>query len=108
MADIATSTSLSDDQIDQLLKEAEERLQANQQNKNDKAVAIPSKSDIVKTSKPEVSVPKATTSTSTKGNAKSEELSVRVPEIRRSKKEMVCGIFVLYIASSRLPFMMKL
>ncbi|KAI6092504.1 Fcf2-domain-containing protein [Hypoxylon rubiginosum] len=88
MADIATSTSLSDDQIDQLLKEAEERLQANQQNKNDKAVAIPSKSDIVKTSKPEVSVPKATTSTSTKGNAKSEELSVRVPEIRRSKKEM--------------------
>ncbi|XXH04925.1 Vacuolar protein sorting-associated protein 16 [Hypoxylon texense] len=89
MADIATSTPLSDDQIDQLLREAEARLQAKQQSQNDKAVvAVSSKSDIVKVSKPEVPASKATTSTSTKDNAKSEELSVRVPEARRSKKEM--------------------
>ncbi|KAI1777665.1 Fcf2-domain-containing protein [Hypoxylon cercidicola] len=88
MADTAISTSLSDDQIDQLLKEAEVRLQAKQQSQNEKAVAVPSKSDIVKASKPEVSAPKAATSASTKDNSKSEELSVRVPEIRRSRKEM--------------------
>lgn len=110
MANIAPSTTLSDDQIDQLLKEAEVRLQAKQQSQNDKAVvAVPSKSDIVKVSKPEVSAPKATTSTSTKDNAKSEELSIRVPESRRSKKEMVRGTYFLRDPSyQRHPLMMKL
>ncbi|KAI0180243.1 Fcf2-domain-containing protein [Hypoxylon sp. FL1284] len=87
MADIANSTSLSDDQIDQLLREAEVRLQAKQQDQSDTTVSVPPKSGMVK-SNPEASAPKAITLSSAKGNGKSEELSVRVPEARRSRKEM--------------------
>ncbi|KAI0145888.1 Fcf2-domain-containing protein [Hypoxylon sp. NC0597] len=87
MADI-TIDNLSDDQIEQLLKEAEERLQAKHQGQSGNTVAIPSKSDVVKAPKPEALMPKATTSRSSKDNAKVEELSVRIPEARKSKKEM--------------------
>ncbi|OTB07119.1 hypothetical protein M426DRAFT_318148 [Hypoxylon sp. CI-4A] len=84
MADTATTDNLSDEQIDQLLKEAESRLQANQ-GQDGKAVAAPVKMDVAKTSKSETSAPKLKTS---KVNTKAEELSVRVPEVRRPKKEM--------------------
>ncbi|KAI1457168.1 Fcf2-domain-containing protein [Annulohypoxylon moriforme] len=87
MADTTASPDLTDDQIEQLLKEAEARLQAKCQGQDSKAVAVPSKSDVAKTSKPEASLLKPATLTS-KDNAKSEELSVRVPEARRSKQEM--------------------
>ncbi|KAI1406620.1 Fcf2-domain-containing protein [Hypoxylon fuscum] len=88
MADTTTSASLSDDQIDQLLKDAELRLLAKQQGEISNAVTVPSKSDIVKAPKSEATKLKATTSASVKDNTKSEELSVRIPEARRSKKEM--------------------
>ncbi|KAI1417855.1 Fcf2-domain-containing protein [Hypoxylon sp. FL1857] len=87
MADTITG-NLSDDQIEQLLKEAEERLQAKRQGQDGNAVVIPSKSDIVKAPKPEASTPKASTSGSSKDNTKAEDLSVRIPEVRKSKKEM--------------------
>ncbi|KAI0887089.1 Fcf2-domain-containing protein [Annulohypoxylon maeteangense] len=87
MADTTTIVDLSDDQIEQLLKEAEIRLQAKCQGQDSKAVAIPSKSDVAKTSKPQASLLKSAPLTS-KDNAKSEELSVRIPEVRRSKQEM--------------------
>ncbi|KAI0840637.1 Fcf2-domain-containing protein [Hypoxylon sp. FL0890] len=87
MASTATE-NLSDDQIEQLLKEAEERLQAKHRGQDGNAVTIPSKSEVVKTSKPKASMPKPTTSGSSKDNAKAEDLSVRIPEVRKSKKEM--------------------
>ncbi|KAI2471469.1 Fcf2-domain-containing protein [Annulohypoxylon bovei var. microspora] len=88
MADTTTMSDLSDDQIDQLLKEAEERLQAKCQGQDNKAVTAPSKSDVVKTPKLEASSLKPTTTLASKDNTKSEGLSVRVPEARRSKQEM--------------------
>ncbi|KAI1100012.1 Fcf2-domain-containing protein [Jackrogersella minutella] len=87
MADIDTMDNLSDDQIDQLLKEAETRLQAKCQGQDDKAIAAPSKSDVVKNLKPETAK-KSTALPPSKINSKSEELSVRIPEARRPKKEM--------------------
>lgn len=96
MADTTTSASLSDDQIDQLLKDAELRLLAKQQGEISNAVTVPSKSDIVKAPKSEATKLKATTSASVKDNTKSEELSVRIPEARRSKKEMVRGASITY------------
>ncbi|KAI2626473.1 Fcf2-domain-containing protein [Hypoxylon sp. NC1633] len=80
MADI-TGDSLSDEQIGQLLKEAELRLQKKQQGQDGKAVAVPVKLAIAKAPQPEPL-------TSSKDNSKSEKLSVRIPEARRSKKEM--------------------
>ncbi|KAL7626683.1 dTDP-fucopyranose mutase [Parahypoxylon ruwenzoriense] len=89
MGDHVGACDLSDEQIDQLLKEAEARLHAKQQEKNNgKAVTIPSKSDIAKGPKTEVSTPNAATSASLKDNSNPEQLSVRIPEARRSKKEM--------------------
>ncbi|KAI1375959.1 Fcf2-domain-containing protein [Hypoxylon crocopeplum] len=88
MEGIETADSLSDDQIDQLLREAELRLQAKHQGQDGKAVAAPSKSDVSKSLKPDTSNPKATTLTSSKDKLKSQDLSMRVPEVRRSKKEM--------------------
>ncbi|KAI1144104.1 Fcf2-domain-containing protein [Hypoxylon sp. FL0543] len=87
MAD-TTTDSLSDDQIEQLLKEAEKRLQAKHQGQDGNAVATPPKSEVVKASKSEVLTPKTTTSRSSKAIAKAEDLSVRTPEVRKSKKEM--------------------
>ncbi|KAI1082355.1 Fcf2-domain-containing protein [Whalleya microplaca] len=87
MADVATANSLSDEQIDQLLKEAESRLAAKQHGQHKDALIAPSKSDLVKAPKTEASAQKATTMTSS-STGKAKELSVRVPEPRRSKKEM--------------------
>ncbi|KAI1212313.1 Fcf2-domain-containing protein [Annulohypoxylon truncatum] len=87
MADITTTTDLTDDQIEQLLMEAEVRLQAKCQGQDSKAISAPPKSAVAKISKPEGSLLKPATLAS-KDSAKSEELSVRVPEPRRSKQEM--------------------
>ncbi|KAI2639837.1 Fcf2-domain-containing protein [Hypomontagnella submonticulosa] len=89
MADTVTMDTLSDDQIEQLLKEAETRLQEKHQGQDDKTVTVPSKSEVVKvSSKSAASMPNAKTLASSKDNAKSEVLSVRIPEVRRSKKEL--------------------
>ncbi|KAI1393848.1 Fcf2-domain-containing protein [Hypoxylon trugodes] len=89
MADTTTTNDLSDDQIEQLLKEAELRLQAKHQDQDGKAVTVPSKSDVAKVPESEAPKLKLANSTTSKGNANtSGELSVRVPEVRRPKKEM--------------------
>ncbi|KAI1484251.1 Fcf2-domain-containing protein [Daldinia eschscholtzii] len=88
MVETANVESLSDDQIEQLLREAEERLKSKHQGQDEKAVAVPNKTDVVKTSKAESSAPEAASLVSSKDKSKSEELSVRVPEVRKSKKEM--------------------
>ncbi|KAI0480554.1 Fcf2 pre-rRNA processing-domain-containing protein [Xylariaceae sp. FL0804] len=89
MADTATAT-LSDQDIESLLTQAETRLSAKQRQPRDQSLVTPSKPAAAKTSKTVASVPKdapaavSTTSSGQKGN----DLSVRVPELRRSKKEM--------------------
>ncbi|KAI0481653.1 Fcf2-domain-containing protein [Xylaria cf. heliscus] len=87
MAD--TALSLSDAQIDELLNQAEVRLLEKQQAQQSKDVSAPrpSNNEMVKsgiTTKTSASKPVALASS----NQKSEELSVRVPEARKSKKEM--------------------
>ncbi|KAI1808485.1 Fcf2-domain-containing protein [Daldinia bambusicola] len=88
MAETASVESLSDGQIEQLLREAEERLKAKQPAQDEKAVAVLNKTDVVKASQPDSLVPKVASPVSSKDKSKSEELSVRVPEVRKSKKEM--------------------
>ncbi|KAI0381013.1 Fcf2-domain-containing protein [Hypomontagnella monticulosa] len=89
MANSMAMYSLSDDQIEQLLKEAEIRLQAKHQGQDDKAVIVPSKSEVAKTSSKSVASKQNTKPlASSKDNTKSEDLSVRIPEVRRSKAEM--------------------
>lgn len=96
MAETATAECLSDDQIEQLLREAEERLKAKHQGQDEKAVAVPNKSDVVKASKPDFPAPKVASLVSSKDKSKSEGLSVRVPEVRRPKQEMVRRTSILY------------
>ncbi|KAI1661636.1 Fcf2-domain-containing protein [Daldinia decipiens] len=88
MADTATAECLSDDQIEQLLREAEERLKAKHQGQDEKTVAVPNKSDVVKASKPDSPAPRVASLVSSKEKSKSEGLSVRVPEVRRPKHKM--------------------
>ncbi|KAI1752431.1 Fcf2-domain-containing protein [Xylaria castorea] len=87
MAD--TAISLSDAQIDELLNQAEVRLLEKQQAQQSKSVStpLPSNSEVIKsgiTTKTPASKP----ATSAPSNQKSKELSVRVTETRKSKKEM--------------------
>ncbi|RYC63379.1 hypothetical protein CHU98_g2806 [Xylaria longipes] len=87
MAD--TAISLSDAQIEELLNQAEVRLLEKQQAQQSKSVSAPrpSNNEMVKngittktpTSKPTTSAPSI---------RKSQELSVRLPEARKSKREM--------------------
>ncbi|KAI0014034.1 Fcf2-domain-containing protein [Xylariaceae sp. FL0662B] len=87
MADAAATSSLSDEQIDQLLKEAETRLTAKQRGQSEDASKALPKSNLEKAAKKEAIEPKPPTVVSSlTGNAK--ELSIRVAEPRRSKKEM--------------------
>lgn len=88
--------SLSDAQIDELLNQAEVRLLEKQQARQSNALPAlqPSNNDMVKsgiTTKTPASKPV----TSAPIKQKSQELSVRVPEARKSKKEMVCFYIVL-------------
>ncbi|KAI5864577.1 Fcf2-domain-containing protein [Durotheca rogersii] len=80
MADPASATPLSDDQIDQILKEATARLRAKQQERGDEVAIVSPTSSVAKAPQKEVvSTPKTTTSTSSKdnskGGSKSEQLS---------------------------------
>lgn len=82
MGDTTTTMDLSDDQIEQLLKEAEVRLQAKSQGQDNKAVAIPSKPD-AETKQVLKSIDFA------RANPQP-ELSLRVPQLKRPKQQMVC------------------
>ncbi|TGJ84400.1 hypothetical protein E0Z10_g4357 [Xylaria hypoxylon] len=86
MAD--TAISLSDAQIDELLNQAEVRLFEKQHAKQSKSIAHRiSKNEVVSsniTTETPASNPVATVSSTQQG----QELSVRVPEARKSKKEM--------------------
>ncbi|KAI1638897.1 Fcf2 pre-rRNA processing-domain-containing protein [Biscogniauxia mediterranea] len=89
MAD--TTVDLSEEQIDQLLKEAEVRLSAKQQEHHGNTVTAPSKAEVTKPPpKAKVTAPKSTTTAAAAAVASSttRDLSVRVPQPRRSKKEM--------------------
>lgn len=88
MAD-STTADLSDDQIERLLREAEVRLATKQQSQDGKS--------LIKAASLEVApITQSTTQQTLPGSAPApskpqhgEELSVRVPELRKSKKEMV-------------------
>ncbi|KAJ3577611.1 hypothetical protein NPX13_g2960 [Xylaria arbuscula] len=85
MADVASS--LSDAQINELLEQAEARLLEKQDAQKGKSVAS-------RATQQEVANRNATEASTAKhivqapGKPKAEELSVRVPEVRKSKKEM--------------------
>ncbi|KAI0539838.1 Fcf2 pre-rRNA processing-domain-containing protein [Xylaria digitata] len=85
MAD--TAISLSDDQIDVLLNQAEVRLLEKQQARQSKSVALQtSKNGMVSSTATKTPASKPVTPVSS--NPQSREISVRVPEARKSKKEM--------------------
>lgn len=91
MAD--TVTSLSDAQIDELLNQAEARLLEKQQTQQTKRVLAPQMSNNEKGNNMVTVATKTTTSKPTASaldTQQRQELSVRVPEARKSKKEMVC------------------
>ncbi len=102
---------LSDDQIEQLLLEAEARLSA--QEKDGKSLSNPSKSEAeANTSKTNAvatttTVLKATQPTSSERKSK-EELSVRIPEIRKRMQEKVYIILRFSCTSTFENFMMKI
>ncbi|KAI0118936.1 Fcf2 pre-rRNA processing-domain-containing protein [Nemania sp. FL0031] len=86
MAD--TATSLSDAQIDELLKQAEVRLLEKQQAQQNKSVIPPRISNNeVASSTVATKTPASNPAPSTL-NQQHQELSVRVPKARKSKKEM--------------------
>lgn len=88
MAD--TTVSLSDAQIDELLNQAESRLLEKQQTQKSKSVsALSISNNNVASKNTETTItPASGPATSAAGNQKDQELSVRVPEARKSKKEM--------------------
>jgi hypothetical protein len=91
-----TAISLTDAQIDELLNQAEVRLLEKQNEPKSKGVVLPIASDNGighgnTTAKPSASKPATLASSSRQG----QELSVRVPEARKSKKEMVCVLLYL-------------
>ncbi|KAJ8123970.1 hypothetical protein O1611_g9469 [Lasiodiplodia mahajangana] len=85
MAD--TITSLSDAQIDELLNQAEVRLRENQQAPQNKSVLATRKSNEIANSTVATEAPASKPAASTL-TQQHQELSVRVPEARKSKKEM--------------------
>lgn len=86
---------LSDEQIEQLLSEAETRL-STQANNGKKGLSKPSKSDVVQAdaTQPETAVAlKAPQPTASASETKSKEkLSVRIPEVRKGKNVKVCRV----------------
>ncbi|KAI0022043.1 Fcf2-domain-containing protein [Xylariomycetidae sp. FL0641] len=81
----AAMGTLSDEQIDQLLKDAETRLASKQQDSsNGESLAVAPQSGALKTIEGDASTPN--THSSKKSTEK--DLSVRVPQPRKSKKEM--------------------
>ncbi|KAI0395338.1 Fcf2-domain-containing protein [Xylariaceae sp. FL0594] len=88
MADI--DMQLSDAQIDELLNQAESRLLAKQKAQQDKGsvASIPDKRDVAKTNAPAKTNDPTTSVPIASANKSGAELSVRVPQARKSKKEM--------------------
>lgn len=86
MADLATG--LSDEQINDLLEQAEARLIEKQAQQGKNVVPRAAKQEVANTNATEASTSKHTAPAPSK--PKAEELSVRVPEARKSKKELVC------------------
>ncbi|KAI1340451.1 Fcf2-domain-containing protein [Xylariaceae sp. FL0016] len=83
-----TALRLTEQDIEDLLSQAESRLLAKQQNTTSKSLALPSKSDVVKTGKPEPAAPNSVPATTAASSSKKEEThSVRIPEPHRSKKQ---------------------
>lgn len=86
---------LSDEQIEQLLSEAETRL-STQAKDGKKSLYKPSKSDVVQAdaTQPETAVAlKAPQPTASASETKSKEkLSVRIPEVRKGKNVKVCRV----------------
>lgn len=97
---------LSEEQIEQLLSEAETRLSA--QGKDGKSLSKPSKADVAPAdaSKPDAVALKASQPTST--SEPKEKLSVRVPEVRRGKKEKVCNLCKAHAFTDKPSRMMKI
>lgn len=89
MAD--TATSLTDAQIDELLKQAEVRLLEKQQAQQNKSVVAirPTNNEIADNNNAATETPASIPAASVPGSQKGRQLSVRVPEARKSKKEMV-------------------
>ncbi|KAH9906442.1 Fcf2-domain-containing protein [Xylariomycetidae sp. FL2044] len=90
MAD--TAVDLSDDQIERLLQEAETRLLAKQQESGaEKSLVATSQPELLKVVKPETtkSETATTAAASTASKPESGELSVRIPEPRKPKKDMI-------------------
>ncbi|KAI1247191.1 hypothetical protein MGN70_011078 [Eutypa lata] len=78
---------LSDEQIEQLLSEAETRL-STQANNGKKGLSKPSKSDVVQTDASQAVALKAPQPSASASETKSKEkLSVRIPEVRKGKNE---------------------
>ncbi|KAI1200054.1 Fcf2-domain-containing protein [Nemania serpens] len=91
MAD--TATSLTDAQIDELLNQAEVRLLEKQQAQQNQSVVAPrpSNTEIANNNtatKTPTSKPTSTPAALVPDNQKGHQVSVRVPEARKSKKEM--------------------
>ncbi|KAI1185918.1 Fcf2 pre-rRNA processing-domain-containing protein [Nemania serpens] len=88
MAD--TATSLTDAQIDELLKQAEVRLLEKQQAQQNKSVVAirPTNNEIADNNNAATETPASIPAASVPGSQKGRQLSVRVPEARKSKKEM--------------------
>lgn len=83
---------LSDEQIEQLLSEAETRL-STQANNGKKGLSKPSKSDVVQTDASQAVALKAPQPSASASETKSKEkLSVRIPEVRKGKNEKVCRV----------------
>lgn len=87
MAD--TATSLTDAQIDELLNQAEVRLLEKQQAQNTSLVAPRPSNTEIANNNAATKTPASTPAALVPGNKKGRPVSVRVPEARKSKKEMV-------------------
>jgi hypothetical protein len=97
-----TATGLSDAQIDELLSQAETRLLEKQQAQQSKVVAPRPPNPDNANSTVVAKTATSTTATPTHSNPRGQELSVRIPQVRKSKKEMVC-LPQLFAATLLLP-----
>lgn len=105
MADIAIS--LSDAQIDELLNQAEVRLLEKQKEQQSKGSVVPkaANNEVVKTNTPITATASQPAPVASQVSKQAPELSVRVPEIRKTKKEMVClSIFSFHQHASLMKF----
>ncbi|KAI5928714.1 Fcf2 pre-rRNA processing-domain-containing protein [Camillea tinctor] len=86
MAD--TTVDLSEEQIAELLEEAEVRLSEKQRERHGNTVTAPSKVEVTKASSKTSMTALASTAAAASPSSTTQNLSVRVPQPRRSKQEM--------------------